>query len=59
MRSPYNLAAGPRRYANHVRWVFEVLSEGLNVHICTAESEKYATQVADALELVDRMRNHQ
>lgn len=57
MRSPYNLTAGPRRY-----WLLENIvmdtnntSEPFGAGRTVAE----AAQIADALELVDRMRNHQ
>ncbi len=63
MRSPYNLTAGERRYIqrnHHVVDNTDLFELGLNEAVVAyAFTDKLATQIADALELVDRMRNHQ
>lgn len=59
MRSPYNLAAGPRRYIAKGRFVVDAtVVPSFVTYLCTAWTEQQAAQIADALELVDRMRNH-
>lgn len=60
MRSPYNLAAGKRRYDVTDNRVFDMdPPSGGVLYIAGARTEALAAQIADALELVDRMRNHQ